>query len=287
MIIVRIWEGIGNQMFQYAYARALQAKGMHVRLDMGKAYDEMFRKYRNHLQRTASIQNFNLRIKPIDVHEYGRYSYLNQDTLVRKMLYVLGKNGMWLYNFYEEEEQKYSEKAERIKGNYYIKGWFQSERYFKDIRDVLLKEFTPKKRINISKDVREALNNPQSVSVHIRRGDYVKINNTVNSLYYQKAMHYIGQLYQKPLFLVFSDDLDWVKDNIPIAGEVIYVNEDKKMQDYEELLVMSKCRSNIIANSTFSWWAAWLNQNKEKCVIAPKMWFPGQEGIVPKEWIML
>lgn len=287
MIIVRIWEGLGNQMFQYAYARALQAKGMNVRLDMGKAYDEMFGKYRNHIQRTTSIQNFNLRIKPIDVYKYGRYSYLNQDTLVRKMLYVLGKNGMWLYNFYEEEEQKYSEKTEKIKGNYYIKGWFQSERYFKDIRNVLLKEFTPKKRINISKEIREALDNPQSVSVHIRRSDYVKIRNTVNLLYYQMAIQYIRQLYQNPIFLVFSDDLDWVKDNIPMTGEVIYVNEDKKMQDYEELLVMSKCRSNIIANSTFSWWAAWLNQNKEKCVIAPKKWFPGQEGIVPKEWIML
>lgn len=287
MIIVRIWEGLGNQMFQYAYARALQAKGMNVRLDMGKAYDEMFGKYRNHIQRTTSIQNFNLRIKPIDVHKYGRYSYLNQDTLVRKILYVLGKNGMWFYNFYEEEEQKYSEKAEKIKGNYYIKGWFQSERYFKDIRNILLKEFTPKKKINISKEIREALNNPQSVSVHIRRGDYVKISNTVNLLYYQKAIQYIRQYYKNPVFLVFSDDLEWVKSNIPVEGEVIYVNEDKRMQDYEELLVMSRCKSNIIANSTFSWWAAWLNQNKEKCVIAPKMWFPGQEGIVPKEWIML
>ena len=123
--------------------------------------------------------------------------------------------------------------------------------------------------------------------MHIRRGDYVKISNTVNLLYYQKAIQYIRQYYKKPVFLVFSDDLDWVKSNIPVEGEVIYVNEDKKMQDYEELLVMSKCKSNIIANSTFSWWAAWLNQNKEKYVIAPKLWFPGLEGIVPKEWIML
>lgn len=287
MIIVRIWEGLGNQMFQYAYARALQAKGMDVRLDMGKAYDEVFGKYRNHIQRTTGIQNFNLRIKPIDVYKYGRYSYLNQDTFVRKIQYALGKNSMWFYNFYEEEEQKYSKKAEKIKGNYYIKGWFQSERYFKDIRNILLKEFTPKKKIIISGEIKEALNNPQSVSIHIRRGDYVKANNTVSILYYQKAVQYIGQLYQNPIFLVFSDDLDWVKNNISIEGKCIHVNEDKKMQDYEELLVMSKCKSNIIANSTFSWWAAWLNQNKEKCVIAPKNWFPGQEGIAPEEWVVL
>lgn len=287
MIIVRIWEGLGNQMFQYAYARALQAKGMEVRIDMGKAYDEIFDKYRNHIQRTTAIQNFNLRVKPIDVYKYGRYSYLYQDTPVRKMLYTLGKNSMWFYNFYEEEEQKYSRKAEEIKGNYYIKGWFQSERYFKDIRNILLKEFTPKKKIIISEKIREALNSPQSVSVHIRRGDYVKINNTVSLFYYQKAIQCIRQFYQNPIFLVFSDDLDWVKSNIPMEGEFIYVNEDRKMQDYEELLVMSKCKSNIIANSTFSWWAAWLNQNKEKCVIAPKVWFQGQEGIVPEEWVRL
>lgn len=287
MIIVRIWEGLGNQMFQYAYARALQAKGRPVMLDMGKAYDKVFEKYRNHTQRTTNIQHFNLSIETIDMYKYGKYSYLEKDTFLKKILYFMGENSLWLYRFYEEEEQKYSQKMAAIKGNCYVKGWFQSEKYFKDIRSTLLKEFTPKKKIAVSKEIREAVNDLQSVSVHIRRGDYVKINNAVGLPYYQRAISYIEQVYSNPVFLIFSDDLDWVKNNLKFKGRHIYVNEDKKMQDYEELLVMSKCKSNIIANSTFSWWAAWLNRNTEKYVIAPRKWFPGQEGIVPEEWITL
>ena len=287
MIIVRIWEGLGNQMFQYAFARAMQAKGMTVRLDMEKAYDETFDKFRNHMRRTTGIQNFNLHINAIDMYEYGKYSYLKRDTFIRKMMYFMGKNSFWPYKFYEEAEQKYAPRAEKLKGNYYVKGWFQSERYFKGIRSILLKEFTPKKKIEITGEIREALNDLQSVSVHIRRGDYVKINNTVSVLYYQRAIQYIKTLYPNPVFLIFSDDLEWVKGNLKFEGKRVYVNEDKKMQDYEELLVMSKCKSNIIANSTFSWWAAWLNQNEEKCVIAPEKWFPGQEGIVPEEWVCI
>ena len=87
--------------------------------------------------------------------------------------------------------------------------------------------------------------------------------------------------------MIFSDDLEWVKENIHIKGKCIFVNEEKKLEDYEELLIMSRCRTNIIANSTFSWWAAWLNQNKDKVVIAPRKWLKGQNNIVPKEWFIL
>ena len=287
MIIVRIWEGLGNQMFQYAYARALKEKGIDVRLDLNKAYDETFEKYRNNAQRENQIQNFKISLPSIDMAQDRRYEYLSKDTWLKKTVFYLQSHLLWKYRLYEEQIQSYSDKTAGIRGNYYVKGWFQSERYFKDIRNILLKEFTPKEKIRISKELREALKEPESVSLHVRRGDYVKADIALNKIYYERAIAYIEQNYIKPIFVIFSDDLKWVKENIHINGKCIFVNEEKKLEDYEELLIMSRCRTNIIANSTFSWWAAWLNQNEDKVVIAPRKWLKGQNNIVPKEWLIL
>lgn len=287
MIIVRIWEGLGNQMFQYAYARALMEKGEDVRLDLEKAYEETFETYRNNAVRKNSIQNFRISVPPIDLEEYKKYKYLYRNTWIRKIIFWLGKHSLWKYRFYEESVQGYSERSAGLRGNYYVKGWFQSERYFKEIRAVLLKEYLPEKKIRISKELREALKDPESVSLHIRRGDYVRINLALSIIYYEKAVRYIKQIYKNPLFMIFSDDLDWVKKNMKITERYIYVNEDRKLKDYEELMIMSRCKSNIISNSTFSWWAAWLNQNRDKTVIAPKKWIKGQGNIVPEEWTVL
>lgn len=287
MIIVRIWEGLGNQMFQYAYARALKEKGRDVRIDLDKAYDDVFRKYRNSASRENSVQNFRLSLFPLNMKRYRKYNYINRDTWVREAIYWLQANSLWKYKFYEEREPGYSESMEEIEGNYYIKGWFQSEEYFKSIRPILLKEFVPRKKLRIPGKLRAALNDSESVSLHVRRGDYVRLNLALDIGYYVKAMEHMEQIYENPIFVVFSDDLEWVKKNLPIKGRFILANEDKNLKDYEELFLMSRCRSNIISNSTFSWWGAWLNQNRNKVVIAPKKWYKAQRNIVPKEWTVL
>lgn len=287
MIIVRIWDGLGNQMFQYAYARALKDKGVDVRLDLHKAYDNAFGRYYKHDIRVNSIQNYRLKVHTIDIMEYRKYSYLARDTWIKSLLFWLGKHRLLKYKFYEEKTQGYSERSSKLKGCYYVKGWFQSEMYFKGIREQLLKEFVPRKKIRISTELKSAFEAEESVSVHIRRGDYVRVNNALSHVYYDKAINFIKKRYKKPIFLIFSDDLEWVKKNISLDEPCFYVNEDKTLQDYEELFIMSRCKSNIIANSTFSWWAAWLNMNEDKIVIAPKTWFEGQRDIVPCDWIVL
>lgn len=287
MIIVRIWEGLGNQMFQYAYARALKEKGILVRLDLDKSYDQVFAKYRNHMLRENGIQNFRISIPSIEVCSYRSYNYLNQNSVIEKVVFWLAKHSLWKYKFYEEEIQAYSDRTANIRGNYYLKGWFQSEKYFKHIRSVLLKEFTPKTKIRVSQKLRTAFEDLESVSLHVRRGDYVRINQALNIVYYKKAIEYMKQIYDNPIFLIFSDDLEWVKEHLFINARYIYVNEDRKLEDYEELFIMSRCKSNIISNSTFSWWAAWLNQNENKTVIAPKKWTKEQGNIVPDEWTIL
>lgn len=284
MVIVRIWEGLGNQMFQYAYARALKEKGITVRLDLEEAYKEIFSSIRNSEPRISRIQNFRISIPSINVNSYGKYNYLYRDTVIRRLIFALGRYSLWKYKFYEEELFEYSEKKAGIRGNYYVKGYFQDERYFKNIRPILLKEFAPRKRIRISKDLRRALEHPESVSIHIRRGDYVKLNWTLNPVYYHRAIEYIKHIYTDPVFLFFSDDLEWVKRNVQINGRCIYVNENNTLEDYEELFIMSRCKANIIANSTFSWWAAWLNQNEEKIVIAPEKWKKEKEYMILDGW---
>lgn len=259
MIIVRIWEGLGNQMFQYAYARSLKGKGVDVRLDMKKSYDEVFRKNRKHISRNTLIQNYKIIIPEIDVEKYGKYEYLRQKTIQDKIFFWMGTHSMLKYKFYEEQNIKYSDKLMNLKDNYYVKGWFQNPKYFNDIKDILIKEFVPCKKINILTRLRESIEYKESVSIHIRRCDYVKMHNELSLVYYYKAIEYMKKIYKNPIFIVFSDDIEWVKSNLKTPEKVIYANEEGNLYEFEELFLMSKCSSNIIANSTFSWWAAWLN----------------------------
>lgn len=285
MVIVRIWEGLGNQMFQYAFARALKEKGLDVRLDLNKSYDEAFGTYRRHSVRTNSVQNYRISLPQIDVGKYGKYFYLRRGNCIERFFFILASCGLGKYKFYEEISAEYSDVWNQISGECYIKGWFQSEKYFKDIRDILVKEFVPRKKIKVSKQLSRAMKDRESVSLHIRRGDYVKIGKTIGLEYYTEAVALMKNKYSNPIFLVFSDDIEWTKRNLNIDGRYIYIDGDFK--DYEELFIMSRCKSNIIANSTFSWWAAWLNANSNKYVIAPKKWSQGQGNIIPNGWYQI
>ncbi len=281
LVIVRIWEGLGNQLFQYAYARALKERGINVRLDLDKAYDDTFAKKENHARRQNGIQNFNISIDGIDVEKYGKYRYIQRDDFRKRMIFNLAKHGLWKYKFCEQDGYYFDKKYAFIKGNCYIKGWFQDPKYFRHIRSELLEELTPKKKIVISKELRQALESRESVAVHVRRGDYVKIRRTSSISYYKRAVKRMKEQYQNPFFLFFSDDIEWVKENLNIEESCLYVNEDHRMQDYEELLIMSKCKSIIMSNSTFSWWGAWLNRNPEKIIIVPRdCWLMKQKGMI-------
>ena len=289
MIIVRVENGLGNQLFEYAYARTLREKGYDVRLDLDKVYEDSFLKYRDNDVRQNSIQNFNITLPAIDVVKYGRYEYIKRDNNKNKIIFWLAEHGLWKYRFYEETIYHNIRKPVCLAGNCYLRVWFQDERYFKQIRKILLQELTLKKKIKISKELRKALESNESVALHVRRGDYVKIHCSLNAAYYKRAISIIKKRYQNPVFLIFSEDLEWAKRNLEITDNCIYVNAEKKVQDYEELMIMSRCKSNIISNSTFSWWGAWLNRNPDKVVIAPKgPWVSSkQKDIIPEGWMAL
>lgn len=284
MLIIRIWEGLGNQMFQYAYARVLSQLGYSVCLDLNKAYDDFFVRDIRQKNRDVEIQNFNITLGSVDVEKIEKYEYLRRRSYIDKTLYEMAIRGKWFYNFWDESQ---SGDIKRIKGNCYVKGWFQNPLYCDEIREILLKEFTPKKKIKITNRLKELLNEGQAISIHIRRTDYVTIHNSLNWEYYDKAMAEIKKIYSNPVFVIFSDDVMWVKDRMPSDENCYYIDDHESLEDYEQLLVMSRCTSNIIANSTFSWWAAWLNRNNEKIIIAPKKWLGGQSKLVLKQWIIL
>ncbi|MGJ8742959.1 alpha-1,2-fucosyltransferase [Polaribacter sp.] len=267
MIVVRILGGLGNQMFQYAYAKALSKKGYEVQLDISA-----FKKYKLH-----------------GGYQLDKYK-INLET-ANPLAIFLGKIG--LKKNLKEKSLLFDKKMTSLKGNEYTKGYFQTEKYFKKIRAILLTEFVLKNELATStKEIsKEILSLENTCSLHIRRGDYVSdkkansVHGTCDLTYYKKAIETINKKYNNTHFYIFSDDISWTKENLTIENATFI---DHKTIPHEDMYLMSLCKNNITANSSFSWWGAWLNNNKNKTVIAPKTWFVEKENeIVAANWIQL
>lgn len=291
--IVCIWQGLGNQMFQYAFAKSLEIHtGRHVWLDaeslQGKYIGE---ELGSNTVRQYELDHFRISLKKISKVKRHLWFYTRGDKWYYEIIKMLVEKGRYSYKYFSQKG--FSDISvpcpsfEEIECNVYIKGWFQAESYFMDIREILLEEFTLKKDIRLPQNITHVIENTESVSVHIRRGDYKKDNMMLDKSYYKKAMGIITDMIDDPTWVVFSDDITFVKKNYCFNGRTFFVDNSYGLMDYEQLIMMSKCKHNIIANSTFSWWGAWLNQNANKYVIAPDKWFKSQRNIVPKEWIKI
>lgn len=182
-----------------------------------------------------------------------------------------------------------------IKDNSYLAGYWQSEKYFESISGTIRQEFRLKEEFsNFSENILSQILNNNSVSLHVRRGDYAtskKANDTHGTCpveYYSETAKIIGDSVKDPVFFIFSDDIGWAEENLKINHPINFMDAGK---DFHDLILMSQCKHNIIANSSFSWWAAWLNGNKNKMVIAPKKWFKISEvntdDRFPKDWIKI
>lgn len=291
MIVSKIIGGLGNQMFQYAAARALSLKhGASLRLDL-----RGFKNYKLH-QGFELSSIFNINAPAVSKQELklilGWQSFeLCSNFLRRKSLRVLRKKA-----FVCEPHFEYWSGFSNIGDNVYIDGYWQSERYFNEYSDQIRKDFTFSSPLSLENSrVASLIDAVDSVSLHVRRGDYVtnpknKFLDVCNLTYYKNAVAEIMGTVVKPHFFVFSDDLDWVRDNIIINSEVTYVDNNRGLASCNDMRIMSLCKHNITANSTFSWWAAWLNSNAKKKVITPSSWFAGRlnsKDLVPVEWIKL
>ena len=267
MILVKILGGLGNQMFQYAYAKALEMKGFDVRLDLSG-----FKKY--HLHGGYQLDKYQINIQNAKTSVI-LFSKINRLRMIK------------------EKNLMFDLKLLSLKGNEYVKGYFQTEKYFSEIREVLLQEFTINRSIATSTEnyTKQITNAKVSCSIHIRRGDYVSnkksnnIHGTCSLEYYKKAITLIEDKYKNVTFFIFSDDISWTKENL-ILKNAVYINH--KCLPHEDIYLMSLCCHNITANSSFSWWGAWLNNNTHKTIIAPKKWFIDKKSeITCENWIKL
>ncbi len=296
MIVVNVIGGLGNQMFQYAFAYSVSQKlKQPFRLDVTD-----FETYWHPQNSSSCWHPYQLNIFQIKNELPPHTIKLKEKNLLNKAIMKLKtiKRKFLTEGYYQEPHYHFDENVFNIQKDAYFVGYWQSECYFEGYRDELLKQFMLKVLIHVkTQEYKKAILSRNAVSLHIRRGDYVSDANTNNfhgicSLeYYQKAVKYMNQISTEVCFYIFSDDLDWAKDNLNFVDNKIFVELDENVPDYEEMYLMSCCKHNIIANSSFSWWGAWLNQNIDKKVIAPKQWFPDSsidtKDLIPKTWIRL
>lgn len=296
MIVVRIYEGVGNQMFQYAYAYALSInKEYKDKIYLDVRDEAVGERDRKRFYRPLEIDQFQISLPQASPDILKKWDYIESRSLYNKAIYWLAERGIGRYKIYNEDNYNFDKKYLKPKDNSYIMGSFQHDEYFNMLRPGLVKEFTLKKKLIIPAELETIMNRHEVVSIHIRRGDYVndrcvrKVMGICNEKYYNKAVEYIMEHVKNVYLFVFTDDEQWVKDNLDFKTPHIIISGHFGLSDVQELVMMSKCRHNIIANSTFSWWGAWLNNNESKIVVAPGKWFreSGRKNIAVEQWVTL
>lgn len=290
MIIIRIWEGLGNQLFQYAFARKLQMMGKEVYLDITEDHFSDYSYF--YSTRSYSLDFFPVKIQQALPQMLKRFGFIKRTSCTDKIIYDLAVSGFWKYKYIEEENAwNYNGEYDNLKGSYYIKGWFQRPFFVQDIRETLIREIRPTNKIKINKSLSGILNASNTVAVHIRKGDYkISAHSYLPLQYYKKAMEYTDGHISGVQYLFFSTDMEWVKEGLGEKQNFYYINDFGCFEDFEELMIMSRCANNIISNSTFSWWAAWLNPNPNKMVLAPNGWSGSKKVsdiMVLKDWIRI
>ena len=281
-IYSRLMGGLGNQLFQYATAYAMAKRAdtdliLDIRGLKGKA---------DHI--TFGLQPFKISAK------------IGEDQNLPPAREHLVPYTLWRY--FGRNPRQFREKGLGLNpslltalDNIYLHGYFQTEKYFQEFTDDLRDEFQLSSEPN---DVSEAwlskIRDAQSVSVHIRRGDYLGtgMEHVCDADYYQRGIDRLTAQFGGDLsYFIFSNDLDWVRENLHFDGTAQFVTGNEAAHPSEDLRLMAACNHHIIANSTFSWWGVWLNEKKDKTVIAPKDWFGTYKAenpdLLPESWVTI
>lgn len=306
MIVVKLIGGLGNQMFQYAFALSLAKKNsVQVKIDTTS--------YGNNPNRVYELGNFNV---TADLAKKDELRQFYDRNLLARTKYAVKrriKNEPQLItedgfsfdrgSLYAEPGSKagaYDPKIlnKRISDYTYVVGFWQKWAYVEPVEKELRSQFTYKKpATGKNRALLSDIDSSNSVSLHIRRGDYVSDAAAAAALgmptqeYYKKAVELVVSKVKNPVFYIFSDDPDWCRANIKYPYPMVIVDNNPPDKGHEDLRLISSCKHNIMANSSFSWWGAWLNDNPEKIVIGPSRWFKDpmfdMEGIFAPDWIQL
>lgn len=279
-MIIRLMGGLGNQMFQYALYKKLLSLGRHAVLD-----DHELIRHGNQHNGLELPEAFGISYQRMNCQETMRYYY----WVIR--YFMKRKLGFPFHDrFFLEDHFQRSVSDMISSGREYLYGYWQKEEYFRDIREELMSDFTFNLQNMNEKTAKTALKikECESVSIHVRRGDFLLEDNRQGICtldYYKGAVRYMKQSVPDACFFVFSDDSGWAEEHF---GDIVHtlVSWNKGRSSYQDLYLMSLCKHNIIANSTFSWWGAWLGRNEEKIVICPHKWLSDRDfNPVLDSWI--
>jgi Glycosyl transferase family 11 len=285
MIIAKINGGIGNQLFQYAMARNLAIiKTDTLMLDNSSYPRQTLRQYE--LDKYFIEQN----IATAEQCDALR----GRESIFHRAIRRTGIASMRKKTYIKEKERTvFDQSLSACNGSMYLDGYWQNEEYFVDIRETLLQELTPKEPLSEAAALYLAkISACNGISLHVRRGDYVhdpktnRAHGTCSIEYYQKSIRYIQDKVGMPYFFIFSDDIEWCETAFSNLGEAVFVKGTRG--GVEDLELMRNCSHNIIANSSFSWWGAWLNRNGSKIVISPRKWVnenQNESKWVPQSWL--
>jgi len=296
-IIIRLQGGLGNQLFQYAFAKGTASKlGVDFILDRNtySAKDNEKNTYRKY-----SLDVFNSNIKFAKDTDKMGFVWFRRQKIFETFYKYLRLKRFFLPFYYRERTFAYDENIFKQKDGTYFDGYWQTEKYFSHIRSNLRKEIC--EDVSLSENAKKyshEINTRDAISIHVRRGDYVsnpnilKYHGLCSMDYYKNSIDYIKEKITNPHFFIFSDDYDWATQNFLYLGKNCTIIKSLESKDYEDIILMSKCKHNIISNSSFGWWGAWLNSHQEKIVIAPRKWFANApkadtRDIVPETWIRL
>lgn len=276
-MIVSFSGGLGNQMFQYALYLYLKENRLNVAADL--SHYILFE------------------VMPFQLENVFKKIRLRRCSTQLKNKYLGNEKLQIIEEGIENNTRNFMKIDITSSSIGYIRGFFQTPYYADMVKAELLKDFS----FDLPNDVHlqeilQQIESKNSVSVHVRRGDYLKakaqiiFGNICTENYYVKAFDIIEKNVKDPFYVFFSDDINWVQSKLR-KKNAIYINSKdfEEYQDWYDMYLMSKCQNNIICNSTFSWWGAWLNQNSRKLVIAPNKWvnYDSLNDICPPEWIRI
>lgn len=286
MIVSKIQGGLGNQLFQYALGRRLALdRGVPLKLDLSWYWANRVRSY--------GLWHFNICAEMAFPDDIALTAGKRNDPMARKLegqMPYYHRSQVW------QQHRQFDANILNVKSPVYLHGYWQSEKYFQAIEAILRQELTLKASPDAGNQaLAHTIAQVNAVSLHVRRGDYVsspqaaKVHGLCSLAYYQRAMATVAERVKAPHFFIFSDDLAWVQENLKTTYPVTYVGQNGADKDYEDLRLMTLCQHHIIANSTFSWWGAWLGANPNKIVVAPQPWLtvPDHDprDIIPAAWL--
>lgn len=266
MKIVRFLGGLGNQMFQYAFYKALQKRHDHVKADLTAFYNY-------ELHNGFELEEvFDIKLNKASPFYVRLYDNTDRAWLFRKLRRLTN-----LKSAYMEEKRLFSFDEKILtdpKDKLYF-GYWQNEKYFADVSNQVRKCFEFKKPLNEkNQQVLDVITKTNSIAIHVRRGDYLHdplLGGLCDINYYHKAISYVSEKIASPEFFIFSDDIPWCQSMLQLP-DPCYISGNSGNSSYVDMQLMSNCKHHIIANSSFSWWAAWLSTHQAQIVIAPKVW---------------